>query len=73
MNLKRYFTEYGVEVDEFAVKSNLGIATVYRYMRGRVPTIRNACIIEMYTDGKVSVDDFVKVEKEKLMQEINKK
>jgi predicted transcriptional regulator len=59
MRLATYLKEVGMEPIHFAVKLGVSQNTIYRYLRGAMPTVRNLSKIIRATDGKVTMDDFI--------------
>lgn len=57
MNLKQYLEKNKINADEFAVKHGFGIASVYRYLRGKRPNFKVARKIEEVTEGKVTIEE----------------
>lgn len=66
MDLRDYLDSLDIDVPTFSMHSGLSQTTIYRYLRGHIPTIYNALLIDKATNGNVSVQDFVRIEKERL-------
>jgi predicted transcriptional regulator len=60
MNFKEYIETEKVDPLEFALKSGLCMASIYRYMRGEDARLKTKFLIEEVTEGKVKVRDWVK-------------
>jgi len=65
MKLKEYLIKIRMDPDEFAVKCNLGIASVYRYLNGKPARLKTARAIEKFTNFEVSVEELLGINDEK--------
>lgn len=59
MRLETYLIKNGIPPIEFAVKAGTSLMTIYRYINGKRPNLRNAKIIETLTNGEVSIEDLI--------------
>lgn len=57
MKLKEYFEKERIDPVTFSLKAGIGLTTVYRYLRGSIPSFRNAIKIEKATKGKVTLEE----------------
>ena len=60
VNLKEYLRIKRITPKDFALKTGIGMTSIYRYIKGTAPTFARACEIEKFTDGKVSVEELRK-------------
>jgi DNA-binding transcriptional regulator YdaS (Cro superfamily) len=60
VKLRDYLRIMNIKQNIFAERVGMAPATISNYIKGkRKPSAKNALVIERYTSGKVTVEDFV--------------
>lgn len=59
MKLKAYLLKERISPDEFAVKCDLCVASMYRYLKGGKMYLKTARKIEKFTKKEVTVEELM--------------
>lgn len=57
MKLKDYLEKERITPLQCAVETKIGITTIYRFLRGDIPSFRNAIKLEKFAKGNLTVEE----------------
>lgn len=59
MKLEEYFDKYCVNLASFARKVGMSRTYIYQLLKGKIPKVNDAKLIEIATEGKVSKEELL--------------
>jgi len=65
MKLEQYFDQYCINVTAFARKIGKSKTYIYQLIKGKIPKVSDAKLIEEATEGKVSKEELLFPEEHK--------